>query len=108
MLFRSEDGERGDADGAVWRTIWEAAGILGVWPGKWTLRQLILARDSRLKHQWWHTANLLAQQANIHRDKHSAKADPRKFNPFAKKPKPKQATPEDLERLFGKDWAKYA
>jgi hypothetical protein len=93
-----------------WDTIWEAAGILGVHPGKWTLRQLILARDSRLEHQWWHTANLIAQQANIHRDKHSPKADPRKFNPFAKKTKPKarEATPEDLERLFGKDWAKYA
>jgi hypothetical protein len=50
----------------------------------------------------------LAQQANINRDKTSPKTDPRKLNPYAKKPKPRQATQQDLERLFGKDWQKHA
>lgn len=76
-------------------------------PGKWTVRQLFAARDSRLEHEWWHTANILAQQANINKDKSSPRADPRKLNPYAKKPKPRQATPQDLERLFGKDWQKH-
>jgi hypothetical protein len=49
----------------------------------------------------------LAQQANLNRDKNSARADPRKFNPYAKKAKPRQATPDDLKRLFGKDWQKH-
>jgi hypothetical protein len=49
----------------------------------------------------------LAQAANINRDKHSQRVDPRKLNPYAKQPKPRQATPEDLARLFGKDWQKH-
>jgi hypothetical protein len=51
---------------------------------------------------WWHTANMMAQVANLHRDKHQTRIDPHKFNPFATPPKPRQATAEDLAQLFGK------
>jgi len=44
---------------------------------------------------------------NLHKAQHAPKADPRKFNPFAKKPKAREASPEELKRLFGKDWQKY-
>lgn len=50
---------------------------------------------------WWHTANLLAQQANINKPKHSARTDPSKLNPFARKTKPRQATPEEIQKLLG-------
>jgi len=53
---------------------------------------------------WWHTANLLAQNANINKAKHSPTVDPAKLNPFAKRAKPRQATPEEIAKLLGKDW----
>jgi hypothetical protein len=56
---------------------------------------------------WWHTANLLAQQANINKPKHAPTTDPTKLNPFAKKAKGKQATPEEIQKLLGPDWQKY-
>lgn len=72
-----------------------------MYPGEWTYRQLAAARDARLEHDWWHTANLLCQQANINRDKNSPRQDVYRFHPFAKKPPPRQATPEEIRRLFG-------
>jgi hypothetical protein len=56
---------------------------------------------------WWHTANLLAQQANINRPKHSPATDPGKLNPFATKSKGRQATPDEINKLLGPDWQKY-
>lgn len=53
---------------------------------------------------WWHTANLLAQTANLNKAKHSPAIDPAKLNPFAPKPKPRQATPEEIAKLLGGDW----
>lgn len=54
---------------------------------------------------WWHTANLLAQNANINKPKHAPTVDPGKLNPFAKKSRPRQATPEEIAKLFGPNWA---
>jgi hypothetical protein len=57
---------------------------------------------------WWHTANLLAQQANINKPKHAPTTDPTKLNPFAKKAaKGKPATPEEIQKLLGPDWQKH-
>lgn len=56
---------------------------------------------------WWHTANVLAQTANMNRAKHSPKVKPQQFNPFAKKTKPKEATQEEIQKLLGPDWQKY-
>jgi hypothetical protein len=53
---------------------------------------------------WWHTANLLAQTANLHRAKHAPSVDPRKLNPFTKKPRGRQATPEEIQKLLGPNW----
>jgi hypothetical protein len=56
---------------------------------------------------WWHTANLIAQQANINRSKHKPAVKPQQFNPFAKKAKQREATPEEVEKLLGPDWRKH-
>ena len=53
---------------------------------------------------WWHTANLLAQQANLNKAKHAPKTDPAKLNPFATQPKARQATPEEITQLLGPNW----
>jgi hypothetical protein len=44
---------------------------------------------------------------NANRPSNKPAAEPSKFHPFAKKPAPKQASPEDLKRLFGPDWQKF-
>jgi hypothetical protein len=44
--------------------------------------------------------------ANINRDKNKPPHEPAKFHPFAKKKKPRQASPEEIAALFGPDWAK--
>lgn len=56
---------------------------------------------------WWHTANLLAQQKNINRAKHEPATDPGKLNPFAKKAKQRQASPDEIAKLLGPDWQKF-
>jgi hypothetical protein len=62
------------------------------------------ARDGRLESDWWHTAHLLAQFHNAHREKAKSPIEPVKFNPFAKVPPPpkRAATQEDLDMLFGR------
>jgi hypothetical protein len=61
------------------------------------------ARDGRLESEWWHTAQLLAQFHNAHREKGKSPVDAARFNPFAKPVEvPKRpATQEDLDMLFG-------
>lgn len=53
---------------------------------------------------WWHTANLLAQQANINKAKHAPAVKPDKLNPFATKKAARKATPEELAQLLGPNW----
>jgi hypothetical protein len=54
---------------------------------------------------WWHTANLLAQTANLHRPKHAPSVQPARLNPFAKtKTAARQATPEEIQQLLGPNW----
>lgn len=53
---------------------------------------------------WWHTANLLAQQANLHKAKHAPTVDPGRLNPFAKRKAARQATPEEIAKLLGPNW----
>ena len=64
---------------------------------------MILARDGRLESDWWRTAQLLCQQANLNRGKGQPAMSPEKFNPFAKEQprKARPATEEDLRILFG-------
>jgi hypothetical protein len=61
------------------------------------------SRDARLESDWWHTAQQMAQFFNAHRGQGKPPMEAAKFNPFTKAPPaPKrEATPEDLEALFG-------
>jgi hypothetical protein len=38
---------------------------------------------------------------NINRPKNKSAEKPSKFHPMAKKPKAREATPEEIEKLFG-------
>jgi hypothetical protein len=49
----------------------------------------------------------MAQVYNLNKSQSKPAADPGKFHPYVKQPKPRQATPEDLKRLFGSDWQKH-
>ena len=61
------------------------------------------ATRARMEADWWHTASVLCQVANLHRGKGEPEKDVYAFHPFAVKPKPKPrpATEEDLRMLFG-------
>jgi hypothetical protein len=50
----------------------------------------------------------MAQNYNMNKPANKPAAEATKFHPYAKKPKPRQATPEDLARLFGPNWHKHA
>jgi hypothetical protein len=63
-----------------------------------------MARNSRLEMDWWHTANILAQQANLNRGKNSPSITADKLNPFATKKAARQATPEEIKKLLGDQW----
>lgn len=64
---------------------------------------MIVARDSALDQDWWHTAAMMSQFYNAHRGKNDPQKGPEKFHPFAKPTpvKARQATEEDLRILFG-------
>jgi len=53
---------------------------------------------------WWHTANLLAQNANINKAKHSPTVDPANSTAVPEDLDTTQATPEEIAKLLGKDW----
>lgn len=79
--------------------MYECAGILGVHPDAWTLRELILARDARQTSTWWHTASLQALLANVNRQPHKPPYSPYDFHPYATKPK-RELSIDELERLL--------
>jgi hypothetical protein len=54
-----------------------------------------------MEADWWHTEKILAQVYNFNRGKNKPPSDDYKFHPFAKKPPPREATKEDLEKIFG-------
>jgi len=63
----------------------------------------VTAARARLESDWWHTASVLCQAANLNRGKGEPAKDVYAFHPFAVKPKPKArpATDDDLRMLFG-------
>jgi hypothetical protein len=63
--------------------IWQLAGVLGVHPGSFTLRELYEMAQSRQKQDWQHTSNLMALLANLltFNRSHTFKASD--FDPFA-------------------------
>jgi len=70
--------------------IYELAGIVGINPDPFTLRELLWMAEGKGRENWNHTASILALIFNVNRDskKHHA-ARPSDFNPYALKPKPK-------------------
>jgi hypothetical protein len=63
--------------------IWQLAGILGVHPDPFTLRELYEMAQSRQKHDWQHTSNLMALLANLLTFNRSHTFKAADFDPFA-------------------------
>ena len=87
-----EDATRAFLDELVERRgvdalVCEFAGILGVNPDPFTLRELVWMVEGRGKFEWSQTASLMALAVNLMRDPKKGKAaSPADFNPFAPKP----------------------
>ena len=58
------DSEAQEIDQLIWHT----AGILGVDPGPFTLRELLVMAEGRSRAAWNHTGSMMALLANINRD----------------------------------------
>ena len=70
------------------------AGIIGLNPGPFTLRELVWMADGHQTEAWNHTAALLAMLANTHRDPKKTRAfKPSDFHPGTRREKPKEAVP---------------
>jgi len=54
--------------------IYECAGVVGVNPDPFTLRELLWMREGKASESWDHTAAIVATLANIHRDNKKTKA----------------------------------
>ncbi|HAI13807.1 MAG TPA: hypothetical protein DCM28_19025 [Phycisphaerales bacterium] len=63
--------------------IWQLAGILGLHPDPFTLRQLYEMAESRQKQDWQHTSNLMALLANLLTFNRSHTFKAADFDPFA-------------------------
>lgn len=62
--------------------MWEAAGIVGINPGRVSMRRLLQMTKARQNDLWWHTASVIAVLVNAHRDpKKSQPAKPSDFHP---------------------------
>ena len=83
----------------LWELVYECAGVLGVFPDPWTLRELLLAKDARQMANWWHTASIQSLVANANKPPHKPPYSPYDFHPFATKPK-QEISVEELERLL--------
>lgn len=63
--------------------IWECAGIVGVDPGPFTLRQLSMMADGRAKLEWGIASSAMALLANCNRSSKGARTfRPEDFNPL--------------------------
>ena len=69
------------------RLVWQLAGVLGLDPGPFTLRELLVMGEARSQQAWGHTSALLAMLANVHRDaKKTRPYKPADFNPHLRQP----------------------
>jgi hypothetical protein len=67
----------------------ELAGVIGIDPGRFTLRQLVVMAEARSRQAWNHTSAILAMLANIHRDAKKTRAyRPADFHPHRSNEKP--------------------
>jgi hypothetical protein len=56
--------------------------VIGFWPGPLTLRQLASARRGKEESEWWHTAALRSDLANMLRGKDQPIRPPMEFHPM--------------------------
>lgn len=63
--------------------LWEMAGIVGLHPGPFTLRELVLLARGRQRESWNRFAPLIAATANIMRT--GEQVDPNTINPFVRR-----------------------
>jgi hypothetical protein len=67
----------------------ELAGIVGIDPGPFTLRQLVVMAEAKSRQAWNHTSAILAMLANVHRDAKKTRAlRPADFHPHRRHDKP--------------------
>ena len=67
----------------------ELAGVIGVDPGPFTLRQLVVMAEAKSRQAWNHTSAILAMLANVHRDAKKTRAyRPADFHPHRRTEKP--------------------
>src|SRR5690606_37726841 len=83
-----------------WRLVHQLAGLVGVDPGPYTLRELVWLAEGRQTEQWNHTSAVLAMLANVHRDPKRRSYQPADFLPMAMRPK---AATEKAEISVRKD-----
>ena len=81
--------------------IYELAGMIGVDPGPFTLRELVWMADGRQREAWNHTSQLLAMLFNAHRDpQKTSPAKPADFHPLLERASPtSQPLPADISVL---------
>lgn len=80
--------------------MWEMAGVVGVHPGPFTMRQICWMSRGKSREAWKHTASLLAMIVNVNRDaKRSRPVAPRDFDPYAVKPKLRRVSMRDLFQM---------
>jgi hypothetical protein len=88
----------------IWNLGYELAGVVGVHPGPWSLRELLAAVKGRQRELWNHTSSLLAQLAEIHRDpkKRPRPYDAAEIHPMRdrKKPVVKTISSEELKEII--------
>lgn len=67
----------------------ELAGIIGIDPGPFTLRQLVVMAEAKSRQAWNHTSAVLAMLANVHRDAKKTRAyRPADFHPHRRNENP--------------------
>lgn len=58
------------------------AGVVGIDPGPFTLRELLWMADSKLADSWGRSAQITAMIYNANRGENSSAATPDDFNPY--------------------------
>jgi hypothetical protein len=86
----------------VWDYASELAGILGVHPRGWSVRQLHAAVEGRQRENWNHTCAVIAQIAEVHRDpkQRSAPYTGAEIHPMRKRVPLPEVSLEQLEGML--------
>lgn len=83
-----------------WDLIWQCAGIVGIDPGPFTLRELALMAETKRKADWERTASLIAHTLNLWSKKKYKPSDFFNFNDHAQKSAPVQSGPKQSVKIL--------